>query len=434
MLLVYVHKRTERVAYALDLVLGLLAGFEVDITTDEDAWLSHPGPKLRYAPQQAGNAPWIAPNGLLTERGIREQDIRVFPFGETVAFFATDEGALLPFDPFAAAFYLATRYEEYQPFIRDEHNRFTAAQSVALKHNFLHRPVVEHWAIALRDALLKHYPTLDWRKREFTFRPTYDIDMAWSYLHKGLVRTIGGYLNGMVRFNLRDIFYRTATLLWLRPDPYYTYDYLKQLQERFALDPVYFFLVGNYDRFDKNISLAEPGFQQLIRHVADYATVGIHPSYGSNRAPAKVKAEKDSLEDLIRRPVRHSRQHYLMLRLPDTYQTLLDLDITDDYTLGYTSHAGFRAGLCTPYQWYDLRQERKTQLTLHPFALMDSVYRYYNPFRPEEVADAARPIIDAVKEVNGTLYTLWHNNSFSEVFEWRGWRKPYEEILEYITG
>ena len=120
-----------------------------------------------------------------------------------------------------------------------------------------------------------------------------------------------------------------------------------------------------------------------------------------------------------------------MLRFPTAYERLIDLGIKHDYTLGYTSKQGFRAGTCTPFYFYNLQLELKTNLKLHPFALMDANFRYYMDIRPDEVIDKARPVIDAVKKVNGTLYTLWHNNSFCEVFEWEGWRKPYEDILEY---
>jgi hypothetical protein len=43
----------------------------------------------------------------------------------------------LPFDPLAATFYLVSRYEEYLPFIPDEHGRFPAKQSFAFSNGFL---------------------------------------------------------------------------------------------------------------------------------------------------------------------------------------------------------------------------------------------------------------------------------------------------------
>lgn len=433
MLFVYTSKITERVRYTFELVLDQLLGIDFKLTDSLEEWQEHLGAKMAYTAKPMEAPFWVAAHPLLFERGIKEQDTKVFPFEDTKAFFGVREESALPFDCFAASFYMVSRYEEYLPFLKDDHSRFSADQSIALKEDFLDQPVVNYWAIALGKQLQDTFPNLSITYPTYQFIPTYDIDIAWAYQHKGLLRTLGGFAKGLATLNLSDVFQRLATILRFSQDPYYTFDYLKKLQQDFELDPIYFFLVGNYDQYDKNISIHEPAYQRLIKHVADYATVGVHPSYGSNQDKLQVGKEKESIEEVTRRPITRSRQHYLKLQLPSTYQNLIDLDIEHDYTLGYTSHAGFRAGICVPFYFYNLHLEAKTRLLLHPFALMDSVYQYYNQNKPREVLETAKPIIDQVKAVGGTLYTLWHNNSFSETFEWKGWRKPYEQIVEYAV-
>lgn len=433
MLLVYTTKITERVRYTFELLLDHLLGIDFRLTDTLAEWQEHLGAKMAYTDKPMDAPFWVAAHQLLFERGTKDQDIKVFPFEDTKAFFGVREESALPFDCFAASFYMVSRYEEYLPFLKDEHSRFSATQSLALKEDFLDQPVVNYWAIALGNRLQAAFPNLTASRPSYKFVPTYDIDIAWAYQHKGLLRTLGGYAKGLATLNISDIFQRTATLLRVSQDPYYTFDYLKQLQQDFELEPVYFFLVGNYDKYDKNISIHEPAYQRLIKHVADYATVGVHPSYGSHQDKMQVAKEKDRIEEITRRPITHSRQHYLKMQLPGTLQHLIDLDIEHDYTMGYTSHAGFRAGICEPFHFYNLHLEAKTSLMLHPFILMDSVYQYYNQNKPREVLETAQPIIDRVKAVGGKLYTLWHNNSFSEAFEWKGWRKPYEEIVQYAV-
>lgn len=432
MLLVYTPKVTERVRYTFKLVLGQLLGVEYKLTDALESWQEHLGAKIAYGPQPIEeDGLWFQSHDLLFERGIHEQKIHVFDFETTKAFFKTKPDSALPFDIFAASFYLVSRYEEYEPFIRDMHGRFTAEQSIALKEGFLHQPVVNIWAMHLHQKLQKAFPNISFDLPEYRYIPTYDIDIAWAYLHKGLLRIAGGYLSSIAKFQLNDIWYRTTTLLKLRTDPYYTFDYLKQLQQQYNLSPIYFFLVGEYDKYDKNIAIAEPAYQKLIKHVADYARVGVHPSYGSNDKQEQVTVEKERIEEIIKRPVVDSRQHYLKFSFPKTFQHLSDLDITDDYSLGYTSHAGFRAGICTPFYFYNIHLEVQTPLRMHPFAIMDSVYQYYLQIPPEEMLDHARPVIDSVKAVGGALYTLWHNNSLSDIFEWKGWRPPYEALVRY---
>jgi len=45
-------------------------------------------------------------------------------------------------DIFASAYFMLTRWEECISSDKDEHHRFPASASLAYKHNFLHRPIV----------------------------------------------------------------------------------------------------------------------------------------------------------------------------------------------------------------------------------------------------------------------------------------------------
>ena len=39
----------------------------------------------------------------------------------------------------------------------------------------------------------------------FTFLPTYDIDIAWSYKHKGWWRSVGGLMQSLIKGRLAAI-------------------------------------------------------------------------------------------------------------------------------------------------------------------------------------------------------------------------------------
>jgi hypothetical protein len=49
--------------------------------------------------------------------------------------------------------------------------------------------------------------------------------------------------------------------------------------------------------------------------------------------------------------------------------------------------------------------------------------------QPDECLKYVKPIIDEIKAVNGTFVTLWHNESLSNNWPWKGWRNVYEEIV-----
>ena len=95
---------------------------------------------------------------------------------------------------------------------------------------------------------------------------------------------------------------------------------------------------------DKNITYTSKKFQTLVKTMADYVKVGIHPSWASNADTHKLSKEINRLEAIVNREVIRSRQHFLRLDLPTTYRRLIDLGILQDYTMGYASQVGFRAG------------------------------------------------------------------------------------------
>jgi len=168
----------------------------------------------------------------------------------------------------------------------------------------------------------------------------------------------------------------------------------------------------------------------LIQSISDYAETGIHPSYGSNKDPKKLKTELSILSRILKREVHSSRQHFLVLKLPETYRRLVELDIYDDYTMGLNLQLGFRASICTPYYFYDLDNEQVTSLKIHPFAVMDATMKYYMKIRPEEAMDHILPVIREVRAVNGDFISLWHNESLSENKIWSGWRDVYKQMVE----
>jgi hypothetical protein len=216
-------------------------------------------------------------------------------------------------------------------------------------------------------------------------------------------------------------------------DPFDTYDLQLQLQKEYALSPLYFILFAEYGEFDKNIPVNSREFQRLIKSLGDYAEVGIHPSFASNSSVKLLKIEIESLAKILNREITKSRQHFLKLNFPTTYRNLINLDITDDYTMGYASETGFRAGICDPYLFYDLDLETETKLRIHPFHVMDGTLKDYQQLSPEEALVRIKKMVDEVKAVNGTFISLWHNESLGNLDRWEGWQDVYLELLKYAA-
>jgi uncharacterized protein (UPF0332 family) len=432
-LCIYTHKITHRNKYIFNLIFKDILEIDFALTSDIETFRNHAGPQLSYTNNAIGDELFFASRSLLFEAGINEQNISVFNYNFHKVFFATGKSSALPFDVFAASFYLVSRYEEYLPHIRDEHDRFDAKDSLAFANGFLNKPVINTWATWIKDLLSKKYPLLIFPEKKYEFVSTIDIDNAYAYREKGFTRSMGGYLKSISKLDVNEIKERTKVLMGIEKDPYDTYTFQLEIIKKHKLKSIYFFLLGDYGVNDKNLPIESKKFQTLIKMLGDYAEIGIHPSYGSNKSKQQLKKEVERLSKVLHRDVTQSRQHFLKLTLPETYRNLIDLDITDDYTMGYASQVGFRASICTAFNFYDLDMELETKLKIHPFAVMEGTLKYAMKVSPEDALSKIKPLIDEVKAVNGTFMSLWHNDTLNNKKSWIGWQEVYEKMVEYAV-
>lgn len=430
MVLIYTTSPTPRLRYILDLLLTERSGISYELTHDVDEFIFHTGPKFNYSEKQFGEELFFFSARLLFEKKIHTQDLTIFDWNDTKAFFATHPKYVLPFDPFAASFYMVSRYEEYLTFIPDKHKRFDASQSMAFQKGFLQKPIVDIYAKKIKEILLENFPSLETKENSYQYISTIDIDNAWAFKQKGLLRTGAAILRSLSKFNFKSVIERISVLMNNKKDPYDTYDYLFEIQNKYKLKCIYFFLLADYGENDKNVSAGKGRFQSLIKKIADYCEVGIHPSYASNDEDGKLEIEKRRLQKIVRREIKLSRQHFLRLSFPSTYHNLIESDITDDYTMGFSGEIGFRAGTCFPFYFYDLKSELPSRLKIHPFAVMDATLKYYMKIQPAEAMSYVGPLIREVRAVNGTFISLWHNESLSDTSPWNGWKDVYEDIVK----
>lgn len=433
MLLVYSHKITPRIRYIFKNMLTRTLLIPVSFTSKVEDFVAHNGLKLSYTKTALGGEFFIKCNDLLFEQGVSDLEINIQNWGETPCFFATNLKSSLPFDIFAASFYLITRYEEYLPHVKDKHGRFTAEQSLAYKHRFLEKPVVDIWAYKFLELLKEKFPDYKFKTRNYKFISTIDIDNAFAYKHKNLIRSFGGFFADFFQLKLREVWNRLAVTLNFKKDPFDTFNKILEFKKQFNVNTIFFFSVGDYTTFDTNVSAAKNKYRLLIKDIQDYATVGLHPSYFSMQDVSILKKEKIRLEKIVNMPIVKSRQHYLRFSLPETYQLLIDLEVEEEYSMGYASNVGFRASTCTPFYFYDLDFEIQTPLKIYPFALMDTTLNDYMKLTPKQSLGKIRDLRNEVKAVDGTFITLFHNESLSDYLRWKGWKRLYESMLKIAT-
>lgn len=424
-MIVYATHITPRLRYIAGFIGQEITGNPAQFTGNADEFSRYPGPRINYSADVVlENSIWIRPHGLLTETGIREQAIDLFEWGGQSVFFRT--GGDMPFDVFSAAFYLLSRYEEYGPHRTDAYGRYHHENSLAFRAGFLQDPLVNTWIGWLRRAVAQQFPGYPLREPAFSFIPTYDIDEAWCYRHKDWRRSAGGALRDLARFDLRSFRLRRQVLNGKAPDPYDAFAWMDDLHRPYGVHPRYFFLVAAQNgKYDKHILPSETALQTLVRHHAEKYATGIHPSWQSGDDPSLLPKEVEALARIGGKKVTVSRQHYIRMRFPETYRRLMEAGITEDHSMGYGLVNGFRASVATPFYWYDLERETSTHLLLYPFCFMEANSFFEQKQSAAETLEEMRRYLRAVKEVRGTLVTLWHN-TFLGTANWNaGWREIY---------
>jgi hypothetical protein len=433
MLLIYSKPATTRLKYIARLLLGDLFGIETEFTENEEEFLSYAGPRINYSAQELASGLQILPAPLLFEKGVFDHRVEVEKNGMKVFLYPSPKGGF-PFDVFAASFYLVTRYEEYESSKKDKYGRYNLSQSVAKTHGFLDQPVVNSWAEILALRLRGLYPALALKPSAYRFIPTIDVDHAYAYKGRGLGRTLGGIGRSLSGAKFGKIAERIMVLNGLMEDPYDTFDYIRDFHSRLGILPWFFILFADYGGKDNNVSLNRKSFLNMLAGLADEATLGIHPSLSSNRSPKRLETEINGLASATGREIRSSRQHFLKFSFPRTFRHLITFGITDDFSMGYASDIGFRAGIANPFRFFDLYRNEVTPLTIHPVTAMDVTFRDYLRLTPEKSTEKIKQLADVVRSVNGEFVSLWHNESLSDKGRWSGWRKVFEETTAYAAG
>jgi hypothetical protein len=427
MLLVYTQKITPRLRYTFKHVLTRILGIPIDFTTKIETFIAHNEVKMSYVKQPLGDEFSVRCQDLLFEQGIGEVDITMQQWDDVPCFFPAGEKSTIPYDIFAASFYMLSRYEEYLPYVKDEHGRYTAEESLAHKHDFLKIPVVDIWCQKFLEVFLEKFPDVAITSRTFSYHPIINVPSAYAFKKRGIIRTLGGFVTDLGRFKFSRFIERFAALLGMKDDPYDNFETFIALHKKYKTKAYYFFQIGDYASYDHNISIYKNVFIRLIKNVSDYSKVGLLSSYASFTDVEKLKIEKKRLNATINKPVKRVRQHYNMLSIPKFYRSLIDLEFTEDYSMGYRDTLGFRAGTCTPFYFYDIGMEIQTPLKVHPFCM-----QYTGELESEIFTDEIMKMAAEVQKVNGTFVTVFHNVALSE--RNLAWKELYINLLKAYSN
>lgn len=339
-------------------------------------------------------------------------------------------------DILLATFFMLSRWEEMVVPVRDEYGRFYAKTSVAYRQGFLSRPIVDEYALILREWIRTLLP--EWRPMLSPFRVflSHDMDrpvrgLSW----KGALRIA---MNDLVKrhspiqaFRTLSYFYKVKRDI-TNDDFYVAFRTLMDLSEFYSFTSTFHFMASLEGPFDSGYDPRLSPYKNMIEEaVARGHQVGFHPGYSAFQNPQRFREERDRLAEVLGHTRFGGRQHYLRFDVPGTWRIWEEAGLLYDSTAGYADHEGFRCGTCHPFRPFDLQENREMNLWERPLTMMDGTLKGYRQLAPDQVVEHVLQLANRCKQVGGEFVLLWH--SVSSQKEWRPSGKIYRQLLSALA-
>ena len=339
----------------------------------------------------------------------------------------SEDGQLIYFDYdlFGMIYWALARVEELVPASLDAHGRFPAAESHAVKHGYLDRPVVDEWLHVLAKLLKHKWPQLVFSKREFRTLVSHDVDHPTRYGFlgaKAFVRRLAADFLRSKDFRLPGVALRS----WLatpqrlhHADPFNCFDWIMDISDENGLKSAFYFVTNGSHPLDGRYPFDSAALRGLIRRVADRGhEIGLHPSYLTYDNPELLVSEAERLKRLcselgINQDRFGGRMHFLRWEWPATLRAWNAAGMAYDSTLGYAAAPGFRCGTCIEYPAYDPVRGEMLDIRIRPLVVMEtSIFKYMDLGADEQAYSLVTKLKDVCRKVNGDFVFLWHNSAF----------------------
>lgn len=319
-----------------------------------------------------------------------------------------------------------SRFEETLPCERDMHGRFPARQSLAFKHGFLNRPIVDEYGLALEEVLRALLRALEPPKRKLRVKLSHDIDVVGIPFQYR--RTVGHLL----RRRNAEALLRDVLSLFGDVAPAYLrcVTQIVELAQRYGLQSTVYWKNCPPGPFDSGYALGNPKVLRVLAELRDAGVeMGAHPGYRSFLDAEQLAEEVESIRNILEEKEIGGRQHYLRWT-PATWRHWENCGLAYDSSVGFADHIGFRAGTCFPYRPWLLDLNREAHLLEIPLLVMDATVTKYMGLSPNDALAAVSDCIARCRSAGGVFALLWHNDRLLEPeLRWL-----YEQLLTALEG
>ncbi|NTE05044.1 hypothetical protein G6M26_50635 [Agrobacterium tumefaciens] len=417
-LIVFSTVLTPRIKYIFNFIFRDILKTEIEFTGNSQHFLNSSQAKISYGDAPIADELFFKSSHLLFSNKLEEFKIKTIPFGEYQVPFPVDN-SLLPFDVFAASFFIVSRYEEYLHQMRTNED-FSANKSYQFKWKILERPIIDEWALILRNIIHTRYPQFKFNEKHFTQQPAINFNISAS-VPIGLLKKAKFLINILSSKENNFLSTKFDRLTGLDVQIEKALPEIASHLAKKYINPVYFVAFPNIPEDYIGID----GISKILHE----ESVGLLRPCSSNQQKINnIKAGFSKLKKVLPEQINLYSQQLELLKFPICYLNLLNSSVISDYSMGYAETPGFRAGTCTPFSWYDLQLEKVTPLNVKSYCLADSAFKQLNP---DETKAVIERLVDSLKYVNGMLISSWQLRSLSKHLKYKKLNLAFNHLLEY---
>lgn len=429
-ILIFCEEPNQALHYVLDFISMQFQDLHFELTGSKEKFIASTQAKINYHAQPLSNKEiWIINNNYL-------QNVLQIPYPEfqnkgiQFIIFPDQGGSTMGFELFTALFWMLTNYEERYSEQRDMHGRFLFEQSIQFEAETIHIPIVDVWIEKLVEHLELLFDLKLRRATAFNWSIGVDVDHPWKYKYKPIIKQVGAVVRSLINLDFANYLERMEVHLSMIMDPFDTWDHFEKIPKEHL---IFFILKKTGTALDSSHALHSTAYRALLQKLDSKFAIGLHPSYFSIEHDEFIAKEKQELETVIHQEVFRSRQHYLRMKIPDTYRRLQSAGILEDYSMLFADHCGFRTGTTHPYRFFDVEANEIQKIVIQPVVAMDRTLLKYQHCSAEEALNTLQLLIDQCRHFQGHCHIIWHNSSFDFRSDWKGWESVFNRLIGMLA-
>jgi peptidoglycan/xylan/chitin deacetylase (PgdA/CDA1 family) len=221
--------------------------------------------------------------------------------------------------------------------------------------------------------------------------------------------------------------------MFLRSNPYWTFEKIMEIEVRNNVRSTFFFLnetkkhqIFNPSTYKLTLgryNIHEQKIVDIIKKLDKNGwEIGVHGSYDSYQKKDQLLKEKEELEKILNKKIIGIRQHYLNLKIPETWKYQREVGFKYDSSYGYKNRVGFKNGKYFPFHPFN------DDFLEIPLIIMDG-FLFQGNVNMKDCWDKCKEIIRKAEKRNGLVTIVWHTERFNDN-EYPGQMDFYEKIIK----